>query len=1244
MNQSGRHPARGRVLVLHVGHHAKWLSRLHGRGMFGWPLHIYRVLFSALCLCVIPLRASRAFAESRQSRPAQVPQAHVNPRAIRLPVIDGNDIRFRRLSGSAGLSQTRVQSIVQDNLGFMWFGTQYGLNRYDGYGSKVFKHETGRSDSLSCVYIRSLFVGHSGTLWVGCDRFLDKFEPTTETFAHYRIDTQVPSHLPAPIERINEDDAGILWLATFRGLYKFDPATGKTTRYTHDPSDPTSIGGNLVSFAGEDRTGRFWVADGGGLDEFDRKTGKVIRHVALRSGAGEFHEDKFGVLWMLTSDDSSCTLATLNPKTNLATCYSIDHKTRGVKTPVHVYAMLESREGTMWVGSRVGLLKLDQEHKRLINYHNHPSDNESPESDNVINIYQDKEENIWTCFQETEPNFFSERPPAFENFTYQRGSLVNPLVTSIYEDRNGILWIGSMGGLNRIDRRRGKNTVPAGTGVRNELLSILEDRSGVLFAGTYHKGLQRLDPETGEVSPYVRSRGPSNLDKRPIARLTFDHEGTLWAATYGAVGRLDRATGNFITYTPEKQNTIEYQEIKEDRNGMLWLGAQSGLHRFDPHTGQFTIYAHDLDDPRSLSDNRVNSVHFDRSGTMWIGTQNGLDKFDLRTGTFKSYYERDGLAGNVVSCVLEDERGHLWMGTNNGLSSFDPQAERFQSFSAADGLPGPDLTGWSACYQSPSGEMFFGGFSGATAFHPSRIVGNSFVPRTVLTDFRLSGNAVPIGSGSPLKKSITYTDAITLPHGQNIFSIEFSALSYFNAPTNRYRHKLEGLDNRWHEVGSDQRTASYTTLPARTYIFDVQGATSRGQWSEPGARLRIEILPAWYQTWWFRLVSAAFILVSLWLLYKLRIRNIEERERQFRKLAENAPDIVMRFDPGMRYSYVNPIIEEYTGLAPRALLGRTNREVGMSAENVQSWEAALREVFTTGRATTKEFTFDTPRGERYFESRLVPEVGAVGVTKSVLAITRDITDRKRAEEERERLRQAQEDLARVSRVTTMGELTASLAHEVNQPIAAAITNSKTCLRWLTRDPPDVEEAREAVSRIVKDATRAADIVKRIRSMFKKGTAQREPVDVNEVIRDVIVLLRSEAYRYSVSIREDLATCFARVMADRVQLQQVLTNLMLNGIEAMKEVDGARELTVKSEQAGNSDLLISVSDTGVGLAPEQAEQIFKAFFSTKADGTGMGLSISRSIIESHGGRLWAAPNSGRGATFQFTLPREVEGPE
>ena len=250
----------------------------------------------------------------------------------------------------------------------------------------------------------------------------------------------------------------------------------------------------------------------------------------------------------------------------------------------------------------------------------------------------------------------------------------------------------------------------------------------------------------------------------------------------------------------------------------------------------------------------------------------------------------------------------------------------------------------------------------------------------------------------------------------------------------------------------------------------------------------------------------------------------------------------------------------------------------------------------------------------------------------------EIAERNRAEDA---LRQAQGDLARISRVTTMGELTASLAHEVNQPIAAAVTDASTCLRWLTRAEPDLAEAREAASRVVRDAARATEIIGRIRSLFKKGVSQRELLDVNEIIRGMVDLLRSEATRYSILMRTELSEDLPQIMGDRVQFQQVLMNLMINGIEAMKDVDRTRELAVKSQTVEDEQLMVSVSDTGVGLPPQQADQIFNPFFTTKDDGTGMGLRISRSIVESHGGRLWAADNAPRGATFHLTLPSKAE---
>jgi PAS domain S-box-containing protein len=311
-------------------------------------------------------------------------------------------------------------------------------------------------------------------------------------------------------------------------------------------------------------------------------------------------------------------------------------------------------------------------------------------------------------------------------------------------------------------------------------------------------------------------------------------------------------------------------------------------------------------------------------------------------------------------------------------------------------------------------------------------------------------------------------------------------------------------------------------------------------------------------------------------------------------------------------------------------------------EDRARWQGTLDRAVAEKSAYQVEFRILLQDGSvKHIHTLGHPVLNASGDLAQFVGSSTDITQRKLAEEA---LRQAQADLAHVSRMTTMGELTASLAHEVNQPIAAAVTDANTCLRWLTRDQPDLEEAREAASRMAKDATRVADIVSRIRLLFKNVSPQRELVDVNEVIREMIVLLRGEATQYAISVRTELASDLPQVMADRVQLQQVLMNLVLNGMEAMKDVDTARELIINSQPAKNEQVTVSVTDTGVGLPPHQVEQIFNAFFTTKPSGTGMGLRISRSIIESHGGRLWAANNSPRGASFCFTLPTKAEAEE
>jgi len=322
-----------------------------------------------------------------------------------------------------------------------------------------------------------------------------------------------------------------------------------------------------------------------------------------------------------------------------------------------------------------------------------------------------------------------------------------------------------------------------------------------------------------------------------------------------------------------------------------------------------------------------------------------------------------------------------------------------------------------------------------------------------------------------------------------------------------------------------------------------------------------------------------------------------------------------------------------TTATPETFLGRVHPDDRGSIELVET------ELYK-GNDAEYSYRIILPDGSiKYITSVAHPILNDSGQVIEFVGTVIDVTERKKAEEAREALRETQAALARVSRVNTMGELTASLAHEVNQPIAAASTNANTCLRWLAADTPNIEEARAAAMRIVTDVKRAGEIISRIRQLFQKGSSEREFVDINEIIREMIVLLRGETTRYNIIVRTDLAADLPRVMADRVQLQQLLMNLMINGVEAMKAVDGPRELSIKSQSAQDAPLMLSVSDTGVGLPQHQADQIFNPFFTTKGDGTGMGLRISRSIIESHGGRLWAAVNSPRGASFCFTLPHQ-----
>ncbi len=361
--------------------------------------------------------------------------------------------------------------------------------------------------------------------------------------------------------------------------------------------------------------------------------------------------------------------------------------------------------------------------------------------------------------------------------------------------------------------------------------------------------------------------------------------------------------------------------------------------------------------------------------------------------------------------------------------------------------------------------------------------------------------------------------------------------------------------------------------------------------------------------------------------------SLQSSEDRLRRVINTIPAHVWSALPDGSVDFINRRLLESTGLSIEALVGSGWQSIVHPDDRtryIAMWRSALaagEPVEIEARVCTAEHDY------RWLLVRNVPLRDGHGRIVKWYGTGIDIEDRKRAEES---LRKAQADLAHANRVSTMGELSASLAHEINQPISGAITNASTCLRRLDREQPDLEGARTAAARIIRDANRAAEIIDRIKLFFRKGVVTKERLDVNEVIREMVILLHNEAVQHSVSVQTKLAADLPLIVADRVQLQQVLMNLMINGIDAMKAVDGPRQLRLGSQNEGNEQLLVSVEDTGIGLPPNQAGQIFNAFFTTKEHGTGMGLRISRTIIEAHGGRLWATDNYPRGASFHFTL--------
>ena len=808
---------------------------------------------------------------------------------------DRASIRFEELSLEEGLSQTIVECIAQDQRGFMWFGTEDGLNRYDGYSFTVLRHDPENPNSLVYNHILSLHVDRSGRIWVGTfDSGLDRFDPYSENFTHYRSNPEDPASLSNDhVISIIEDSAGALWVGTMLGLNRLDMETGTFTRYLNDPEDPHSISHNTARIIYEDRSGVLWVGtEGGGLNRYDRENDRFVRYVSDQADPSSIshnsiraiYEDVSGALWIGTVGGG---LNRFDRKTNIFTRYRHDPGDPSSLGHDQVYAIHEDKTGTLWIGTNGGgLSRFDRKTQTFTSYVNDPSDPSSLSYNEIYDIFEDYSGVVWLGTYGGGINKFDSKRKKFELFRPRPGdpnSLNQPIVWTVdEEEETGVLWIGTHGGgLNRLDRRRNRWTHFRHDPNNPYSLTadivrvVFEDSEGTLWVATHGGGLCILDRRTGRFSSFRHNpNDPGSISHDELRSIYEDRSGTLWFGTNGGgLNRYNSSNGTFTRYLNDP-NDLEslsndyVRVIYEDRDGGFWIGTQGGgLERMNRDTGAFSHYKNDPADSNSVSSDYVFSILEDDAGIFWIGTWGGgLNRFDKKTGAFNHYTVEDGLASNSVYGGLMDEQGNIWISTNNGLSRFTPRTEVFKNYTVDDGLQGNEFNG-NAFFKSEGGEMFFGGTYGLTAFYPHEIKDNPHVPPVVITSFSKFNKEVKFD------RPLSDIDELVLSHNDYVFSFEFAALDFSAPSKNQYSYRLKGLDDNWIPTGSDKRFAYYTTLPSGRYEFMVKGSNNDGLWNDEGTSVRIRIMPPFHQTWWFRAVVFLTIVLIIRVWFRSRIQN-----------------------------------------------------------------------------------------------------------------------------------------------------------------------------------------------------------------------------------------------------------------------------------------------------------------------------------------------------------------------------------
>jgi signal transduction histidine kinase/ligand-binding sensor domain-containing protein/ActR/RegA family two-component response regulator len=1054
-----------------------------------------------------------------------------------VPACGAREIRLDRLehfSTKDGLSQDWVRALYQDRQGFLWIGTDDGLNRYDGYTFKVYRHDPDDSETLTDNFVNRIAEDRQGNLWIATRRGLNLLHRSTDRFERFLHDPNRSDSLSHDdVFDVLEDRFGLIWVVTSAGVDQLDRSTG---RFLHFPSRDA-----LSLF--ESKAGDLWV--GGSpltLNKFDRDEGRFRRY-AISAAASDvqggesiwtFAEDDEGRLWLAPNSGG---LVRFDPHTDERRWFLTDPSESAL-----VLSILPKSDETLWVSVLNGGVRiLNPRTGEIARYHHDPDEPDGLGSDWYPMLYEDRTGVTWIGTGAGLDKFV----PARERFSVYRHKLKDPnslsgnFIWPIHGDSEGRLWVGTLdAGLNRLDRSRGAVTrfthdPEDPNSLSSDIVtSLLEDSEGVLWIGT-GKGLDRFDPVRERFLPVRPELGDADGTDGEAPGLIYglveDRAGLLWIGD-DSLWSVDKQKYRFRRYAPDPDDPDDPGSLRgggiysllSDRRGDLWIGMiSSGVSRFDPRTETFQHFYHDPTDPRSLSNDAVTVLFEDRSGTLWLGTLGGgLNRFDPETESFTHYREKDGLANDNILGILEDDQGYLWVSSNRGLSRFDPAAVSFKNYSSEDGLLSNAMA-LQAAWKSPDGEMFFGSPQGLHSFYPEDLVDDPHAPSVAITDFQILNESTPWGER--LSKPSTLDDPAAVPHlvlthHDKIFAFEFAALHFQSPGKNRYAYRLKGFQDEWIEEGAERRFAQYTNLDPGEYTFQVKAANPDGVWNEQGAAVRLTILPPPWWSWWAQAlyVLAFIVLVAAFVGYQ---QKKLQREQE-------------------------------------------------AAERERRINARLREV----DRLKDQFLANTSHELR------TPLFGIIGLAESM----RD---------------QGMTDAAAARRQLDM------------------IIDSGHRLHRLVGDILDFSRIDQGDLAI-----------------------QCRPLQLSAIVASVLDLLRPLAQDKGLVLENEIPDGLSLVEADEPRLEQILLNLVGNAIKFTDQ----GTVSVAAAQEGDR-VRIRVRDTGIGISEEHRWRIFEPFEQVDGSmkrsygGAGLGLAVSRRLVELHGGEIEVESTPGEGSVLSFTLP-------